>query len=159
MRPFVSVVLGLFALAGTGCSSLASYESIAFESQPQGADVVVQCGATRRTTVTPGHVLLPRKAPDCLAMIHKEGFGEERIVLRRNGGGSALASTLSMVTAGGGVFATSAQGGGIEGEVAGEALISGLVPFFVNLVTCNLCDHGLTELRVVLRPPPMQASN
>jgi hypothetical protein len=64
-----------------------------------------------------------------------------------------------LVTAGGGVFGTSAQGGGIEGEVAGEVLVSGLVPFFVNLVTCNLCDHGPPGLQVVLRPTPVQASN
>ena len=80
------------------------------------------------------------------------------MVLRHNGRGAALAGKLSLVTAGGGVFVTSAEGGGIEGEVAGEVLISGLVPFFVNLATCNLCDHGQTELRVVLLPPA-QASN
>lgn len=158
MRPLIPLLCGIVALAFAGCSTLASYESISFESDPPGAEVVVQCGATRLTTVTPGRVLLPRKAPSCLVTIGKEGFVEERRWLRSSVEESMWVDTLALAAVGGGVLITSSTGGGIEGEIAGEFRVMGLVPWIVNLATCNFCDHEPPEMRVALRPLPARAS-
>jgi hypothetical protein len=158
MRPLIAVLLGVVALGGAGCSTLSSYESIGFETNPPGAEVVVQCGETRRTTVTPGHVLLPRKAPDCLATIRKEGYSEEQLWLRSSVGGSHWDDALAYTYASGGVLVTSSSGGGVDAEIAGEVMVGGLIPWIVNVVTCKFCDHGPSGLKVTLRPQLAQAA-
>lgn len=154
MRISLLVSLLSIGLLSTGCRTLASYESIPVESQPSGADVVVECGALRMTAVTPGRILLARSAPDCRVTLRKEGYADEVMWLRRGVNDTALAATLSLVGLGRASVASSPTGGGIDADAAGEVVIFGVVPFVVNLATCNYCTHEPKQLSATLRPLP-----
>jgi hypothetical protein len=73
----------------TGCATLLmkDQEPIAVDSRPSGANAVVQCaGGTRDSTVTPGHVSLPRTARAIAALAAVGVVGVIGFVVdRRNG--------------------------------------------------------------------------
>jgi hypothetical protein len=71
---------------------------------------------------------------------------------------SAWVDTLAVAGVGGGVLITSPSGGGADAEVAGEIMVYGLIPWLVNLATCNYCDHHPKSLTVLLQPSPDRAS-
>lgn len=152
MRLLICVLAGAVTIGSAGCASMANYESIPVESDPPGADVLVECGAIRLTTVTPGTVLLSRSAPDCRVSIRKEGYREQVRWLRRGGDDDAWLDALALAVVGGGVVITSSAGGGPEAEVAGEVLVYGILPWIINVASCNYCDHEPKQLNVVLRP-------
>ena len=158
MRLLVCALAGAITLGSTGCAAKAGYESIPVESDPPGADVVVECGAIRLTTVTPGRVLLARCAPDCRVTIRKEGYRARVTSLKRDSAESAWADALALAMVSGGVLITTSLGGGSTREVAGDVIVSGLIPWIVDVASCASCDHEPKSLRVVLRPLRSRAS-
>ncbi|MGK2860229.1 MAG: hypothetical protein ACSLFQ_23785 [Thermoanaerobaculia bacterium] len=154
MRALAFVLAVAIAAGSSGCRTMAGYESIPVESEPPGAEVIVHCGEFHQTAVTPGTVLLARNAPNCRVGIHKEGYFDEVVWLRRVPGqaGWIDALVVSAITAG--VLITSSAGGTTEAEVAGEVLVFGIIPWIASLANCNYCEHLPESIDVVLRPLP-----
>ena len=69
-----------------GCATVLKNEreAIAVDSQPAGADAVIECaGGTRATGVTPTRVTIPRSADGCVLSISKEGHRTRMVKLER----------------------------------------------------------------------------
>ena len=68
----------------TACATVIKrdHEPIAVQSQPAGADVVIECkGGERATGVTPTSVTISRKADGCIATVSKAGYATKSIPL------------------------------------------------------------------------------
>lgn len=154
MRALLIVLAGVIAVVSGGCSTMAGYESIPVESEPPGAEVIVHCGEFHQTAVTPGTVLLARNAPNCRVAIHKEGYFDEVVWLRRGVAEAGWIDALVLSAITGGVLLASSAGGTTEAEVAGEVLIYGILPWITSLATCSYCEHEPNNVAVVLRPLP-----
>lgn len=146
-----AVVAGML----TGCATVlkTAHEPIAVDSQPPGADAVIECqDGTRATGVTPTRITIPRAADGCVVTLSKSGYATKSIPLdvifnAPYWSNFALAPLLIL-----GPYSDLSEGNQAA-EVAVTALgVAGVAGFVVDRVNGRGYRHTPDEINVPLDP-------
>jgi len=149
------VLCAAIACLATACATVlkTAQEPIAVDSQPRGADVVIECpDGTRARGVTPTRITIPRAAEGCVATISKSGYAPKSVRLdvifnAPYWSNFALAPGLIL-----GPYSDLGEGNHAA-EVAITALgVAGVAGFIVDRANGRGYRHTPDEINVILDP-------
>ena len=145
------LAFSLFALTACATITRGPNETIAVDSQPSGAAAAIRCnGGVNVTGTTPAHLVIPRRADDCVVEVSGAGRTKQ-VTLHRGFRGMYWVnfSGLSVITFGV-VLASGDRGDKAlsEGLMAGGGLTA--LGFLIDSVSGSMYDRDVHEVMVDL---------
>ncbi|HEU4521169.1 MAG TPA: hypothetical protein VFT12_04145 [Thermoanaerobaculia bacterium] len=142
----------------SGCATIAhrSGETIQIDTDPDGADAVVECNrGVRVASKTPARLVIPRKATGCVLSLTREGSVAQTIPLKRGISGKFWAEFW--IAAPAAVVAASADDS-LENislvVVFGTVALIAAAGALVDMATGRLWAHEPDAVEVKMEPAP-----
>lgn len=149
-----SLTLTLMLMLCSGCATMVSrpHETIAVTSEPDGANVSVECGPEKSAHVTPARIPIARTWTDCMVTVEKAGYDKETVVLEQ-GLNRWTWVNIPIAALGLGILGTSGFSNDPDqgATVGGAVLLVGLGGLLVDGLTGRMRDHDPKTVHVKLR--------
>lgn len=143
----------LIIMHTSGCATVVnrSVEQIRVNSNPAGANAVIECdGGVRAAATTPARIGIPRQAAGCVLSISKDGMAAQRIPLERDISGKYWGALWTGIGASAFLAAFGTNNLGVI--LFGPVVVYGLGSALIDAATGRRWGHDPDQINVKLEP-------